>query len=72
MENRLKKSFCDQDNLDAMYWLTQGLSYRDIGEKIGRPHSFIQRVNNFLRNHGLMAGGQWRKIRALCHVHFSK
>jgi hypothetical protein len=59
-ENRLKKFFCDQDNLDAMYWLTQGLSYRDIGEKIGRPHSFIQRVNNFLRNHGLMAGGQWR------------
>ncbi len=59
-EDRMRRFIEKQDNLDAVYWLTQGLSYREIGEKIGRPHSFIQRVNNFLKNHGLSAGGQWR------------
>ncbi|MGC1120437.1 MAG: hypothetical protein WBA22_05025 [Candidatus Methanofastidiosia archaeon] len=59
-EDRLERFFGEQDNLDAIYWLMKGMSYREVGEKIGRPHSFVQRVNNFLRNHGLTTGRQWR------------
>ena len=58
--DRLRRFVSDQDNLDAIYWLMKGFSYREVGEKIGRPHSFVQRVNNFLRNHGLTTGRQWR------------
>lgn len=60
IERRLKKFASKQDNLDAVYWLMKGLSYREVAEEIGRSHSFIQRVNNFLRNHGLSTGRQWR------------
>ena len=60
LENRRKRFVSEQDNLDALYWLQKGISYREIGEKIGRPHSFVQRVNDFLRNDGLTTGGQWR------------
>ncbi len=60
MENRLLRFIGKQDNLDAVCGLMKGLSYREVGEEIGRPHSFIQRVNNFLRNHGLSTGRQWR------------
>ncbi len=59
-EERLIRFFNEQDNLDAIYWLMKGFSYREIGEKIGRPHSFVQRVNNFLKRHGLTTGRQWR------------
>jgi hypothetical protein len=59
-EDRIKRFFSEQDNLNAIYWLMKGFSYREVGEKIGRPHSFVQRVNNFLRNHGLTTGRQWR------------
>jgi hypothetical protein len=59
-EDRLERFFGDQDNLDAIYLLMKGKSYREVGEKIGRPHSFVQRVNNFLKNHGLTTGRQWR------------
>ena len=50
----------DQDNLDAIYYLMKGLSYREVGEKIGRSHSFVQRVHNFLKSHGLIVGRQWK------------
>ena len=59
IENRLLKFGRQQDNLNATYWLMKGLSYREIGERIGRSHSFIQRVNNFLRNNGVVTGRQW-------------
>ncbi len=59
LENRLRKFVGDQDNLDATYWLMKGLSYREVGERIGRSHSFVQRVNNFLRNQGIVTGRQW-------------
>jgi hypothetical protein len=59
-EDRMRRFFDDQDNLDAVYYLMKGLSYRKIGEKIGKSHSFVQRVNNFLRNHGLAVGRQWK------------
>ena len=59
-KKRIARFIGNQNNLDAIYWLMQGLSYRDIGEKIGRPHSFVQRVNNFLRKNGLTTGGLWR------------
>ncbi|MBU7009333.1 MAG: hypothetical protein HXS46_01480 [Theionarchaea archaeon] len=59
-EDRIKRFVNDQDNLDAVYWLMKGFSYREIGEKIGRSHSFVQRVNEFLENHGLAAGRQWK------------
>lgn len=38
----------------------RGLSYREIGEKIGKSHPFVQRRSNFLRNNGLVTGGNWR------------
>jgi hypothetical protein len=60
LEDRLERFFSEQDNLDAIYWLLKGLSYREAGDKIRRPHTFIQRVNNFLKNHGLITGRQWR------------
>lgn len=60
LEDRLERFFSEQDNLDAVYWLLKGLSYREAGDKIGRPHTFVQRVNNFLKNHGLVTGRQWR------------
>jgi len=41
-EDRIKRFVNDQDNLDAVYWLMKGFSYREIGEKIGRSHSFVQ------------------------------
>ncbi|MGD2247576.1 MAG: hypothetical protein PVF58_04160 [Candidatus Methanofastidiosia archaeon] len=60
IERRIKKFAGKQDKLDAVYWLMKGLSYREVGEEIDRSHSFIQRVNNFLRNHGIATGRQWR------------
>jgi len=60
LEDRLERFFSEQDNLDAVYWLLKGLSYREAGDKIGRPHTFVQRVNNFMKNHGLVTGRQWR------------
>jgi hypothetical protein len=59
-ERRILKFASKQDKLDAVYWLMKGLSYQEVGEEIDRSHSFIQRVNNFLRNHGISAGRQWR------------
>ena len=59
-ENRVRRFIDKQDNLDALYYLMKGLSYREIGEKIGRPHSFVQRVNDFLRTHDLVVGRQWK------------
>jgi len=59
-ENRLQRFIEDQDNLDAIYFLMKGDSYREIGDKIGRSHSFVQRVNMFLQNHGLSTGKKWR------------
>ncbi|MBU7047495.1 MAG: hypothetical protein HXS54_13760 [Theionarchaea archaeon] len=59
-EYRLRRFFGQQDNLDAIYWLMKGYSYREVGDTIGRPHSFVQRVSNFLRVHGLAVGRQWK------------
>lgn len=59
-EDRLKRFIGEQDNLDTIYWLMKGLSYRKVGEKIGKPHAFVQRKNSFLRNNGLVTGGLWR------------
>jgi DNA-binding Lrp family transcriptional regulator len=59
-EDRLVRFVGEQDNLDAIYCLMKGMSYREVGEKIGRPHSFVQRVNAFLKDHGLTTGRQWR------------
>jgi hypothetical protein len=59
-EYRFRRCFGQQDNLDAIYWLMKGYSYREVGDKIGRSHSFVQRVSNFLRVHGLAVGRQWK------------
>ncbi len=59
-EDRVRRFIDKQDNLDAIYYLMKGLSYREVGEKIGRSHSFVQRVNNFLKNSGLITGRQWK------------
>jgi hypothetical protein len=59
-EDRLRRFSSNQDNMNAIYLLMNGKSYREVGEKIGRPHSFVQRVNAFLKDHGLTTGRQWR------------
>lgn len=59
-EDRVKRFIGEQDNLDAVYYLMKGLSYREVGKRIGRSHSFVQRVNNFLKNSGLITGRQWK------------
>ena len=51
--------FDDQKKLDTMYYLMQGLTYREIAEKIDKHISYVQRVNDYLRNNGLLYWGRW-------------
>ena len=51
--------FGDQKKLDTAYYLMQGLTYREIAEKIGSRISYVQRVMDFLRNNGLLHWGRW-------------
>lgn len=51
--------FNDQKKLDTMYYLMQGLTYRQIADKVGKQISYVQRVMNFLRNNGLLYWGRW-------------
>lgn len=53
------KLFNDQKKLDTMYYLMQGLSYREIAEKIGKKISYVQRVMDFLKDNGLLTWGRW-------------
>jgi hypothetical protein len=51
--------FNDQKKLDTVYYLMQGLTYREISEKIDKHISYVQRVMEFLRNNGLLYWGRW-------------
>lgn len=51
--------FNDQKKLDTMYYLMQGLTYREIAEKIDKHISYVQRVMDYLRNNGLLSWGRW-------------
>jgi len=51
--------FNDQKKLDTMYYLMQGLTYREIAEKIEKHISYVQRVMEFLRTHELLLWGRW-------------
>ncbi|MBU7045637.1 MAG: hypothetical protein HXS54_04305 [Theionarchaea archaeon] len=51
--------FNDQKKLDAMYYLMQGLTYRETAERIDKHIAYVQRVMDFLRNSGLVAWGRW-------------
>ncbi|MBU7045630.1 MAG: hypothetical protein HXS54_04270 [Theionarchaea archaeon] len=51
--------FNNQMKLDTMYYLMQGLTYRQIAEKIGKQISYVQRVMDFLRDNGLLYWGRW-------------
>lgn len=51
--------FNDQKKLDTVYYLMQGLTYRQIAEKIDKQISYVQRVMDFLRNNGLLYWGRW-------------
>ncbi|MBU7028323.1 MAG: hypothetical protein HXS48_15430 [Theionarchaea archaeon] len=51
--------FNDQKKLDTVYYLMQGLTYRQIAEKIDKQISYVQRVMNFLRDNDLLFWGRW-------------
>lgn len=51
--------FENQKKLDTMYYLTQGLTYREVAEKVEKQISYVQRVMDFLRNNGLLYWGRW-------------
>jgi hypothetical protein len=51
--------FNDQKKLDTVYYLMQGLTYRQIAEKIDKQISYVQRVMNFLRENDLLFWGRW-------------
>jgi len=51
--------FNDQKKLDTMYYLIQGLTYRQIAEKIDKKISYVQRVMDYMRNNGLLYWGRW-------------
>lgn len=51
--------FNDQKKLDTMYYLMQGLTYRQVAEKIEKQISYVQRVMDYLRNNGLLYWGRW-------------
>lgn len=51
--------FNDQKKLDTVYYLMQGLTYREISEKIDKHISYVQRVMEYLRNNGLLYWGRW-------------
>ncbi|MBU7028224.1 MAG: hypothetical protein HXS48_14925 [Theionarchaea archaeon] len=51
--------FHDQKKLDAIYYLMQGLTYRQIAEKIGRQISYVQSVMDFLGENHLLHWGRW-------------
>jgi hypothetical protein len=51
--------FNDQTKLDTVYYLMQGLTYREIAEKIDKQISYVQRVMEYLRDNGLLYWGRW-------------
>jgi len=54
------QNFLDSEiNLNIMTYLSQGLSFREIGEKIGKKHSFVQTRSDFLKKHKIMTFGRW-------------
>ncbi len=56
---RMQNFLDSQTNLNIMTYLSQGLSFREIGEKIGKKHSFVQTRSDFLRKHKIMTFGRW-------------
>ena len=51
--------FNDQKKLDTMYYLMQGLTYRQVAETIDRKTTYVQRAMDFLRNNGFLFWGRW-------------
>ena len=51
--------FDDQKKLDTVYYLMQGLAYREVGEKIGKQVPYVQRIMDFLKSSGLLYWGRW-------------
>jgi len=51
--------FNDQKKLDTIHYLMQGLTYRQIAEKIDKQISYVQRVMDFLRAEGFLYWGRW-------------
>lgn len=51
--------FGDQKKLDAMYYLLQGLSYRQVAEKIDKQISYVQRVMDYMKDNNLLFWGRW-------------
>lgn len=51
--------FNDQEKLDTMYHLMQGLTYQQVARRMGRQISYVHRVMDFLRNNGLLYWGRW-------------
>lgn len=50
----MKKTIAAEQYLDLINWLTaarvnQGLGMRALAERLGRPHSFVQKVESFER-----------------------
>lgn len=55
----MKNFLNDQMNLDIMTYLAKGLSLRQIGQKIGKKHSYVQTKRDFLSGNGIMTFGRW-------------
>jgi len=55
MQNFLNKEM----NLDVMTYLARGLSLRQIAQKIGKKHSYVQTKRDFLIGNGMTAFGRW-------------
>jgi hypothetical protein len=54
------QNFLDnQENLDIMTYLAEGLSFRQIAQKIGKKHSYVQTRSDFLKNNAMMTFGRW-------------
>ncbi len=51
--------FNDQKKLDTLYYLMQGLTYREVAEKVDKQISYVERVMDFIRSNGFLSWGRW-------------
>jgi len=51
--------FNDQKNLDTMYYLMQGLTYRQVAKRTDKQISYVKQIMDFLRTNGLLYWGRW-------------
>jgi hypothetical protein len=51
--------FNDQKKLDTMYYLMQGLPYKEITRKVEKDITYVQKVMNFLKRNKLLHWGRW-------------